>query len=131
VQEDPDCCVIGKVPDHLLFPKKMAVVVHHGGAGTTATAARAGTPHVIVPHMTDQHYWANQVNRLRLGAAPIRRSRLSRKNLSEAWRHCVNDPGIRANCAQMAAALRDKDDVSRAVRCVSDLLPAGQRGQTW
>jgi len=26
----------------------MAVVVHHGGAGTTATASRAGVPQVVV-----------------------------------------------------------------------------------
>ena len=46
----------------LLFPK-MAAIVHHGGSGTTATAARAGVPQIIVPHMTDQYYFAERLPR--------------------------------------------------------------------
>lgn len=35
--------VVGPLPHQWLFPR-MAVVVHHGGAGTSHTAARAGVP---------------------------------------------------------------------------------------
>src|SRR6185437_316383 len=47
---DPRCKVIGEVNHAALFPR-LAAVVHHGGAGTTATTLRAGVPQVIVPHM--------------------------------------------------------------------------------
>ena len=41
--------------------------VHHGGAGTTTTAAAAGTPQIVLPHMYDQYYWGNQIERLNIG----------------------------------------------------------------
>jgi vancomycin aglycone glucosyltransferase len=44
-----------------------AAVVHHGGAGTTAVAALAGTPQVIVPQIYDQHYWAGRIHDLGIG----------------------------------------------------------------
>lgn len=49
---------IGPQPHGKLFPR-CAAVVHHGGAGTTATAARAGVPQLVVPHCGDQFYWGH------------------------------------------------------------------------
>jgi vancomycin aglycone glucosyltransferase len=63
-----DCLLIGEVNQQALFPR-VAVVVHHGGAGTTATAARAGVPQVIVPQLIDQPYWARRVADLGIGVA--------------------------------------------------------------
>ena len=44
-------------------------MVHHGGAGTTTTAARSGAPQVVVPQWGDQPYWASRVADLGIGAA--------------------------------------------------------------
>jgi vancomycin aglycone glucosyltransferase len=43
--------------------------VHHGGAGTTTTAARAGAPQMVLPQMADQPYWARRVADLGIGTA--------------------------------------------------------------
>ncbi len=63
-----DCLAVGEVNQQALFGK-VAAVVHHGGAGTTTAAARAGTPQVLVPQMGDQPYWAGRVAGLGIGAA--------------------------------------------------------------
>lgn len=63
----PDCLVVGEVNHQALFPRT-AAVVHHGGAGTTHAAARAGAPQVIVPQIVDQPYWGGRIERLGLGA---------------------------------------------------------------
>ncbi|MCB0075524.1 MAG: hypothetical protein KDE20_28920, partial [Caldilineaceae bacterium] len=63
-----DALVIGDVAHDRLFPR-VAAVVHHGGAGTTATAARAGVPQVIAPMFSDQPYWASRVVALGVGVA--------------------------------------------------------------
>jgi vancomycin aglycone glucosyltransferase len=63
-----DCFAVGEVNQQALFGR-VAAVVHHGGAGTTATAARAGAPQVVVPQMADQPYWAARVAELGVGAA--------------------------------------------------------------
>ncbi|GGR90818.1 glycosyl transferase [Streptomyces aureoverticillatus] len=63
-----DCFVVGEVNQQALF-RGMAAVVHHGGAGTTTTATRAGAPQVVVPQATDQPYWAGRVADLGIGVA--------------------------------------------------------------
>ncbi|CCH34065.1 glycosyltransferase [Actinosynnema sp. NPDC047251] len=57
---------IGETNHQALFPR-VAAVVHHGGAGTTAAAARAGVPQVVVPRRYDQPYWARRVVALGIG----------------------------------------------------------------
>ena len=51
-----DVLFIDDVPHEWLFPR-LAGVVHHGGAGTTAAAIRAGLPQLGVPHFGDQGFW--------------------------------------------------------------------------
>jgi len=65
--------VVDEVCHATLF-SRVAVVVHHGGAGTTHVAARAGAPQVVVPHILDQHAWAARVGRLGVGEALDRRA---------------------------------------------------------
>lgn len=64
-----DCFAIGEANHQRLFGKVTAVV-HHGGAGTTLTAARAGTAQVVVPlQLADNPYWAARVADLDIGVA--------------------------------------------------------------
>ncbi|EWM18417.1 hypothetical protein KUTG_08721 [Kutzneria sp. 744] len=63
-----DCFVTGEANHQALF-RRSAAVVHHGGAGTTVTAAWAGTPQVVVPQGADQPHWASRVAELGIGAA--------------------------------------------------------------
>src|SRR6185369_7244543 len=58
---------IGDTPHDWLFPRT-AAVIHHGGSGTSHSAACAGVPSVVTPFAGDQFFWAE---RLRLaGVAP-------------------------------------------------------------
>jgi len=66
VDHEPDCIAIGEVNHQLLF-KRVAAIVHHGGAGTTHAATRGGAPQVLIPQHYDQHYWAGRVQQLGIG----------------------------------------------------------------
>ena len=57
------------IPHSWIFPK-CACVIHHGGAGTTSSAAFAGVPSIVVPILpwADQTFWGNRVEKLRIGA---------------------------------------------------------------
>lgn len=52
--------VCGPVPHDHLF-RRCAAVIHHGGAGTLDTAARAGCPQIILPQVLDQFWNANRL----------------------------------------------------------------------
>jgi UDP:flavonoid glycosyltransferase YjiC (YdhE family) len=102
------------VPHPLLFPR-LAAVVHHGGSGTTATAARAGVPQVIVPHILDQYYWGQRILRCGLGPEPIRRSQLTPERLVRAIRECVAGPGYYDRSAVIAEEIKNQDSLGQAV----------------
>jgi len=68
IDDADDCFVVGEVNQQALF-RRVAAVVHHGGVGTTTTAACAGVPQVIVPQIADQPYWAARVAELGIGVA--------------------------------------------------------------
>lgn len=68
IDDGDDCLLVGEVNQQSLF-SRVAAVVHHGGAGTTATAALARAPQVVVPQGGDQYYWAGRVAELGIGAA--------------------------------------------------------------
>ena len=84
----PDCLAIGDVNHARLFPR-VALIAHHGGAGTTTAAARAGTPQVIMPHNYDQFYWAHRVQALGVGVAGGAVTGLTVEALVGAVRACL------------------------------------------
>ncbi|MCW2943739.1 MAG: glycosyl transferase, partial [Actinoallomurus sp.] len=68
IDDRDDCFAVGEANHQALFGR-VAAVVHHGGAGTTTTATRAGAPQVVVPQAADQPYWAGRVADLGIGTA--------------------------------------------------------------
>ena len=98
-----DCLAIGEVSHELLFPR-VAAVVHHGGAGTTAAAARAGVPQVVTPMFGDQPYWASRIVELGLGAT-VAYSAITEESLTNALRRAL-DPPVVARARAFAAHVR-------------------------
>ncbi len=133
-QELPEHCIaVGPVSHPRLFAH-MAAVVHHGGAGTTAAATRAGKPQLVVPHVADQFFFGNLVNEIGIGVPPLRRSRLHLSVLAERLHSLVNDTAMRERAAQLGAEIRARprpENLSRllVVRAGASLpvLPVGRR----
>ena len=102
---------IRSAPHAPLFAR-LALAVHHGGAGTTAAAARAGVPQLVVPHAADQYYWGHQVHRRGLGSRPIPRPALTAARLARAIAAVRSSDGVVANARATAAALARRDGVA-------------------
>jgi vancomycin aglycone glucosyltransferase len=98
---------IGPVSHAALF-RRVAVVVHHGGAGTTTMAARAGTPQVVVPHLLDQHYFGARVVDLGLGPPPLLRRRLRADELAAALSSLRDNELVAARAAELGERLRER-----------------------
>ena len=120
---------VGAIPHAWLFPR-VAAVVHHGGAGTTAAGLRAGVPSILIPFFADQHFWAEHVRRLGVGPAPIPRKRLMPAVLASALRQAVEDAGIRARAAPLGQQIRAEDGARQAAAVIDALVatPAIVRG---
>jgi vancomycin aglycone glucosyltransferase len=99
------CLFVDEEPHGVLFPRVRAVI-HHGGAGTVATAARAGVPQIVLPQAADQFLWRSQVVRLGLGPrAPMLRF-ASAASFARAITAALADPGYRRRAQNMAARLQ-------------------------
>ena len=95
-----------------------AVVLHHGGAGTTHAVARAGVPSVVVPFTADQPFWAARLRRLGIAAAPLPPRRLRVGTLVRA----ITDALARtARAEEVAAAMRTERGVQHAVDVIASL----------
>jgi vancomycin aglycone glucosyltransferase len=103
IDNAPDCMAVSDVSYDMLFPR-VAAVVHHGGAGTTAAAARAGVPQVITPMFGDQFYWAGRIVDLELGATTSY-STMTEESLTDAFREALN-PAVAVRARTFAGQVR-------------------------
>lgn len=121
VENADDIHVVGSVPHDWLFPR-MAAVIHHGGAGTTAAGFRAGQPSIICPFGVDQPYWARLSHKLGVGTEPLPRKALSADRLAERIRTAVTDVDLQERAKRLGEKLRAEDGVGKAVSIIEDLL---------
>jgi UDP:flavonoid glycosyltransferase YjiC (YdhE family) len=105
------------VPHRWLFPR-MAAVVHHGGAGTTAAGLRAGVPSLITPFLLDQYAWADRVVKLGVGPRMADNKRLTAEKLAQAIHTAVTDSALRARAAAFGERIRAENGVARAVEVI-------------
>lgn len=109
--------VLEQIPHSWLFTR-VAGVVHHGGAGTSAAGLRAGVPSLLVPYSVDQPYWARRLYELGVSAPPIPQKKLTVERLAQGMRALVNDRALRERAAQFGALIRDEAGVAAAVRMI-------------
>lgn len=111
---------IGPVNHRLLF-ERVAATVHHGGAGTTAASALAGVPQVMVPHIFDQFYWADRVERLGLGPAALPKH-FRTAELVRALRFALEDTATQERAKRMGSRLSSYSGADRAVVLLEKLV---------
>lgn len=113
--------LVDYAPHEWLFPR-MGGIIHHGGAGTTAAAFRAGVPQSVVPHMADQPYWGRRVHELGVGHAPIARKDFSLDGLVSMIEAMTQTPSMKANAAALSEKIRQEDGVTRAVEVLTQWI---------
>ncbi|GBD84844.1 L-noviosyl transferase [bacterium BMS3Abin02] len=120
-----DVLVVDEVPHARLFPR-VAAIVHHGGAGTTAAALRAGRPQVVIPHFADQPFWAEKMRRLGVAPPPIRPRHLDDERLADALDRALS-PQYRHRAAEIGERIGAEDGAGQAAAAIGRFLghPAG------
>jgi sterol 3beta-glucosyltransferase len=118
-----DFLFLDSAPHTWLFPR-MAAVVHHGGAGTTAAGFRSGVPSVIIPHSNDQFAWARRVHELGVGPKPIPRKHLTAENLAAALR-AAGSPEIRRAAQVLGQKIQSERGAETAAQIIAACFEAG------
>ncbi|MCG9890906.1 MAG: glycosyltransferase [Thermosynechococcaceae cyanobacterium MS004] len=116
--------MVDSIPHSWLFPR-VAAVVHHGGAGTTAAGLRAGIPTIVIPFFGDQPFWGQRVAELGVGTDPIPRKYLTAERLSEAIHQAMSDQGVRQRAAALGAKIQAEDGVANVAAIIQELEKRG------
>ena len=116
VQQADDVKLVGQVNYAAIFPLCRAAV-HHGGAGTTAAALRAGIPMLILWDVADQPIWAAQTTRMKVGCAQ-RLSTSTQKSLVAQLRR-IRAPQYAARAGEIATRMTDP---AESITAAADLI---------
>jgi UDP:flavonoid glycosyltransferase YjiC (YdhE family) len=107
---------ISGAPHDRLFPH-MKATIHHGGAGTTAAALRAGKPTAICPFFGDQPFWARRIAALGASPVPLSRKSLAVDAIAAAVMAMAN-PEMQRRAAALGEAIEKENGVGEAVHFV-------------
>lgn len=103
-----------------LLPR-CCIAIHHGGAGTTHTAAAAGVPSIVLPCGADQFFWASRL--VKAGVAPpyVRMGKVDARSLAAMIEFSQRDE-IRTRAQALGAAIAQEDGIGTAVQRIEKLL---------
>ena len=114
---------IARTPHHKIFPH-CAAVMHHGGSGTTHSAARSGCPSIVVPFTDEQYFWGTALHRLGIACKPIWYKQATPGKLSERIRSVLESQQATQRANLLGEEIRQEDGVSQAVKLIEE-IPAG------
>ena len=107
----------GDIPHDKLF-QKVSVVVHHGGAGTTASSLTAGRPSIVVPFFGDQFFWGNMVRRAGIGPAPIPYSTLKAEDLASAIQQAL-EPSLQLRARDLGSKVHGENGLETTIQLIN------------
>ena len=112
---------IASCPHSWLFPH-MKAIVHHGGAGTTAAAFRAGRPQIVVPFFADQPFWGRMTQQLGVGIKSLPNKKITAESLAWAIKHVANNQAMQQKAMELGQTIRAEDGVGGAVRIIKEII---------
>ncbi|MDF3626211.1 glycosyltransferase [Brytella acorum] len=112
-QEDDSLFFIENAPHDWLFPR-VAMAVHHGGAGTVAAASRVGLPQVIIPFLADQFYWSWRLNMIGITPMILNRKTLTAEKLAYAIGK-ARARSVADKARALAPLIEAEDGIARAM----------------
>ena len=110
-------CFVGYVPHNFLF-RQGCCVIHHGGAGTTAAACRAGVPSITVPHSIDQPYWGYTLHKIGVAPTPLHRQDMTPKRLAKRINQVVSSQSMAEKAKALMKKIEMEDGLTTAVRLI-------------
>ena len=124
VTSDPGILLVRRIPHDMVF-QRCCGIVHHGGAGTSHTAARSGVPSIVVMFGVDQFYWGSLLVRKGTAVSAIPRRVLTRQKLADAMNELRNNPSYKKVSEEIAGRMRTEDGVGRAVEIIEEAMRDG------
>lgn len=111
---------IAATPHDWLFPRT-AVVIHHGGSGTTHSATRSGKPSVVVPFAGDQAFWAECLRHLGIAPPALDGTKLDSRRLEKAIGFAERRD-VQKRAMEIGKRMQREDGLATAVAEIEKLI---------
>lgn len=112
------------IPHQWLFPR-MRYILHHGGAGTTGSAAAAGIPSSAIAFSADQAFWARRIARLGLGPGAPPAKTVTHADLGRLLEAVLKDSSYEQRARVMGEAIRKENGAGAALAVIEACLGEG------
>jgi sterol 3beta-glucosyltransferase/vancomycin aglycone glucosyltransferase len=112
---------VRRSPYTKVFPR-CALIVHHGGAGTTQAALLAGRPSIVVAHVSDQFFWGAELERLKVGGRTLKRKGLEATQLAAGIADALAIPALATNAIEIGQRMSLECGVTRAAELIEQRL---------
>ncbi len=114
---------VSSAPHSAVFPQ-CGLIVHHGGAGTSQSALRAGKPSVVVAHTAEQELWGRELERIGTASKLILRRRSTPGRIAAAIKLVSHSKGIGENASALGAGMAKENGVAAAIKLIGDRFSA-------
>lgn len=118
---DEEILCISAAPHTWLFPR-MAGVIHHGGAGTTAAVLASGLTMTICPFTGDQPFWARRMYELGVSTQPLEKKSMSTDSFANRITALTQDSKLKRNAAALSIKIREEQGVERTADFIEKRL---------
>jgi UDP:flavonoid glycosyltransferase YjiC (YdhE family) len=113
--------VLRRAPHARIFPQ-CALIVHHGGAGTTQASLLAGRPSVVVAHFADQSFWGSELQRVGVAGRTLARRSVSASRLARSIAQVLASPGMKRQASEIGAAMSQEHGAAIAASLIGSKL---------
>jgi UDP:flavonoid glycosyltransferase YjiC (YdhE family) len=120
-EESPDVIMVRSMPHEAVFPH-CAMIVHHGGSGTTQSSLKAGKPSLVVAHAFDQSYWGKRLQEIGVAGKVLHRRSATADDLAKGIRLVLNTPRMSQNARRAGHLMGKEDGVGNAVALIDNLF---------
>jgi UDP:flavonoid glycosyltransferase YjiC (YdhE family) len=112
--------VVGDTPHDWLLPRT-AAVIHHGGSGTSHSAARAGVPSIVTPFAGDQFFWAERLREAGVAPAAVDGRRPDAGAFASALDFATSET-MRMRARELGETMRAENGVANAVAALERIV---------
>jgi UDP:flavonoid glycosyltransferase YjiC (YdhE family) len=116
----PGVLLVDRAPHQRLFPHA-SVIVHQGGAGTTAQALRSGHPMLVVPHAHDQPDTAFRVTNLGV-ARTVFPQRYQASRVARELKRLLTEPSFQERASSVADVVKQEGGAEAAAEQIEQML---------
>jgi sterol 3beta-glucosyltransferase len=105
----------------LAVPARTVAVIHHGGSGTSQSAARAGVPSIVIPFAGDRFFCAERLCRACVTPAAVDGGRPKAEAFASALVFAA-DARVRNRARLLGEAMRAENGVADAVAALERIV---------